>query len=235
MNAFIVIDTETTGLDARSDKLVEIAAVRLKHGRAFEFFYTLINPGSPIPPAASSIHHITDSIVARSPSWDEVRGEFSSFVGESPIVAHNASFDRNFLSEFQRHTWLCNYRLSLHLWPEAPSHANQALRYWLGIELEVDKAHRALDDARVTTALFQYGLQLLEQKKVSLSPLSLQQYIDALIPIATMPNGKHRGPPLSELPDSYLNWALENTFDDEDLRASLRTEHQRRGNPPRLF
>lgn len=94
----IVVDTETTGIDAAKHRIVELSAIKL--GAGFEpesCFTTLINPGKAIPECASDVHHITDEMVADAPSFPEVASCFSDFIAGCNIAGHNIKFDLEFL------------------------------------------------------------------------------------------------------------------------------------------
>jgi len=97
----IVFDTETTGLDPlQGDRLIELGCVellnRIPTGRTFHAY---INPaGRPVHPDAVKVHGITDAMLADKPVFEAVVEEFLAFVGDSPLVAHNAGFDKGFLN-----------------------------------------------------------------------------------------------------------------------------------------
>lgn len=97
LDEFVVIDTETTGLHKGRDKIVEIASVRFKNGKATEIFETLVNPGKAIPADVSAINHITDDMVADCPTIEQVMPAFDRFVGTSTVVGHNLDFDLGFI------------------------------------------------------------------------------------------------------------------------------------------
>lgn len=97
LDEFVVIDTETTGLNKSQDKIVELAAVRFKNGKAAEIFETLVNPGKPIPADVSAINHITDDMVADCPTIEQVMPAFDRFVGTSAVAGHNLDFDLGFI------------------------------------------------------------------------------------------------------------------------------------------
>lgn len=97
LDEFVVIDTETTGLHKGRDKIVEIASVRFKNGKATEIFETLVNPGKAIPADVSAINHITDDMVADCPTIEQVMPAFDRFVGTSTVVCHNLDFDLGFI------------------------------------------------------------------------------------------------------------------------------------------
>ncbi len=95
---FIAFDLETTGLQPKTDAIVEIGAVRFSGTEPVKpFFSTLINPGRPIPPEATAINNITDDMVADKPGIETVLSELAEFCGDLPLVAHNAPFDFKFL------------------------------------------------------------------------------------------------------------------------------------------
>lgn len=95
--AYVVIDTETTGLKARSDKIIELSAILYEGGDPVSAFSTLVNPEIHIPDDASMINHIYDDDVSNAPTLDAVAQDFINFVGNCPIVAYNAPFDLQFL------------------------------------------------------------------------------------------------------------------------------------------
>lgn len=94
---FIAFDLETTGIQPKTDAIVEIGAVRFDGAEPVETFSTLVNPGRPIPPEASAVNGITDEMVSGSPGIDKVLTELAAFCGDLPLVAHNAPFDYKFL------------------------------------------------------------------------------------------------------------------------------------------
>lgn len=94
---FIAFDLETTGIQPKTDAVVEIGAVRFRGASPVETFCTLINPGRPIPPEASAVNGITDEMVADKPGIETVLAGLAGFCGGLPLVAHNAPFDFKFL------------------------------------------------------------------------------------------------------------------------------------------
>jgi len=96
----IVLDTETTGLDAlRGDRLVEVGCVeifnRMPTGQTF---HRHINPQRQVNPEAIAVHGLTDEFLADKPLFAEVVEEFLAFIGDAPLVIHNASFDIGFIN-----------------------------------------------------------------------------------------------------------------------------------------
>ncbi|MBR2539784.1 MAG: hypothetical protein IKE85_02995 [Mogibacterium sp.] len=95
--AFVVFDTETTGLYPWRDKVIEIGAVRFCGGEPVETFHSMIDPGMHIPEMVSQINHITDDMVAGAPTASEVMAAFDDFVGTDDLVGHNIDFDLRFV------------------------------------------------------------------------------------------------------------------------------------------
>lgn len=95
---FIAFDIETTGTYPDVDKIVEIGAVRFENGQIHSTFVTLIDPKDKIPAAASAVNGISDEMVMGKPTIDEVLPSFAEFCGSDMLVAHNASFDAQFIT-----------------------------------------------------------------------------------------------------------------------------------------
>lgn len=98
MAEFIAFDTETTGVNAALDSIIEIGAARFKDGQLISKFESLIKPGCPIPPEAVRIHGITEEMVKDAPALLDVLCDFANFCGDTVLVAHNAAFDVKFIS-----------------------------------------------------------------------------------------------------------------------------------------
>lgn len=95
----VVLDTETTGFKPEEGhRLVEIGCIELvNHVQTGNRFHTYINPERPVPPEAAAVHGLTDEFLADKPLFETVAAEFVAFIGDSPLVIHNASFDMKFL------------------------------------------------------------------------------------------------------------------------------------------
>ncbi|MGP1394034.1 MAG: DNA polymerase III subunit epsilon [Inquilinaceae bacterium] len=101
----IVLDTETTGRDAdKGDRIVEIGCLALvNHMPTTETFQRYINPEAPMDPGAEAVHGLSEAFLADKPTFAEIVGDFLAFIGDSPLVIHNAAFDLAFLNaEFAR-------------------------------------------------------------------------------------------------------------------------------------
>jgi len=165
MPSIVALDIETTGLDARSDSIIEIGAVRFSGARIESEWTTLVNPGKPIPSFISQLTGITNEMVRNAPPVKAVIQELADFVGDSPVLGHNIRFDLSFLQQHKillQNEALDTYELASVLLPSASRYNLGALGQHLGILLPA--THRALDDARVThgifTRLFEEGMSL---------------------------------------------------------------------------
>jgi DNA polymerase-3 subunit epsilon len=96
----IVLDTETTGLNpATGDRIVEIGCVELiNHLPSGETYYQYINPERPMPEEAFAIHGLSDEFLAEQPVMADVADAFLEFIGDAPLVIHNAEFDMRFIN-----------------------------------------------------------------------------------------------------------------------------------------
>ena len=158
----VAIDTETTGLDPRRAWVVEIAAVRLVHGRieAAASFHSRMQPPVSIPAVATSIHGIDDAAVSHAPGFTDVWPTFSAFIGESVLIGHSIGFDLAVLErEVARAatTWARPRTLDTRLLaeiaePNLADYSLDATAAWLGIE--PGDRHTALGDAVTAARIF---------------------------------------------------------------------------------
>jgi DNA polymerase III subunit epsilon len=101
----IIFDTETTGLDFRLDRIIEIGCLELiDHFPTGRSFHVYINAqGRPVHPDALQVHGITDEFLADKPTFAQIAGELQEFFGDATLIAHNATFDISFINaEFER-------------------------------------------------------------------------------------------------------------------------------------
>ena len=224
---FLVLDVETTGLDPESDKVVEYAVTRVRDSEFRGIIIAdYINPGVPIPPEASAVHHITDEDVSDAPSWSVALEAIERASKGAIMVAHNAKFDSQFVDI--DNPWLCTYRLARHLYPDLKMHTNQYLRYLFGLKFGVwerdvkGAAHGAFADSIVTSYLLIKMLGDYLEQGYADDDLALLELVDSPIEVNVMPFGKHKGVPMRDVPRSYMEWALGNMDAlDNDLRWSM--------------
>lgn len=155
MESIVALDIETTGLNLENDAITEIGAVRFSGRRVESEWHTLINPGRRIPPEITQLTGITDAMVRGAPVIHDVLEDLDYFVGDAPILGHNVRFDLSFLRKqglFRHNEPLDTYDMAAILLPTAGRYNLGALAQFLRILLPA--THRALDDARVTHAVY---------------------------------------------------------------------------------
>lgn len=170
----IVLDTETTGLDVKTDRLIEIGAVRVLGGfvSPSDQFSVLVNPDIPIPPQSTRIHGLSDSDVEDADKFKTVMFEFSKWVETAVIIGYSIGYDLAILkSEHERHgmDWQSPRCIDIRhlvqiLTPNLPSESLEIIAEWLGIE--VTNRHRALGDAMTTAHVLQALLPKLAERGI---------------------------------------------------------------------
>ncbi len=124
----VIIDTETTGVSFHHDELTQIAAARMEHGSIVEWFVTFVNPGKPIPEDITHLTNISNDDVVDAPSPDEAINKLCEFVGTSDLVAHNAAFDKHFVTRHEAgeplrsNVWIDSLDLTRIALPHLKSH-----------------------------------------------------------------------------------------------------------------
>lgn len=160
MSRVAVIDFETTGLSpAMGDRATEVAIVMLEDGEVVGRFQSLMNAGVRISSFIETFTGISNAMIQAAPPASEVMAAASHFVGDAPMVAHNASFDRRYwMAELARldlpapQPFACTVLLSRRLYPDVRSHSLGAMAALHQLP-SAGRAHRALADAEVAAAL----------------------------------------------------------------------------------
>lgn len=225
---FVCLDCETTGLNPKEDRVIEIACVVFTLDKKLDEFETLIDPLREIPETSIAIHHITQKMVAGKPRIEEVLPKVLDFVGSHIIVGHGIQFDIEAISHscdragisrnLRNNPFIDTLRMA-RLYGESPINSLEHLRKHFNIEAEI--AHRAMSDVVVNIEVFKQlfkGYSNLKQlNKILAKPILLKE----------MPLGKHKGRPFKDIPVQYLRWAAHQDF-DQDLLFSIRSELKRR-------
>lgn len=217
-----VIDFETTGTPEDKDsEVIELGRidVDLATKQIGNPWSSLCLPRGPIPPIAKAVHHITEADVAGAPQardlWDAF---FDGCSSVDILVAHYAKFEQHYCPSIGCE-WVDTYKVARVVWPDAPTHSNQGLRYWLNLELDAFRAsppHRALPDAYVTAHLF---VRLLAEKTVD-EMVRISKY-PALLRRITF-GTKAKGQTYEEAPLDYLGWIADKSEMDEDTKFSAK-------------
>ncbi len=156
--SFIAFDFETTGLSPATDTIIEVGAVKYCDGEVADTFSCFVDPGRSIPAKITQITGITNRMVKGSRTIDEVMPAFLGFIGDLPLVAHNARFDADFLAinlpsgyKLKNHVY-DNLAACRETFPYIQNHKLPTVISHLGIK--VASSHRALDDAKATAQIF---------------------------------------------------------------------------------
>lgn len=164
MSRSVLFDTETTGLDPLTgDRVIEVAALELERdlptGRSF---HELIDPGRDIPPEATRVHGLTRADLQGKPRFADVADALLAFLGDGPLIAHNAPFDFGFLdAEFtrlrrpalDRARMIDTLALAKARFPGSPNSLDALCRRF-GIDLSERTSHNALLDCRLLADVY---------------------------------------------------------------------------------
>ncbi|MBR6689174.1 MAG: PolC-type DNA polymerase III [Clostridia bacterium] len=180
---YTVFDIETTGFTPGSDAITEIAAVKVKDGVAIDEFSTFVNPERSIPKEVQELTHITPDMVKEAPKIEEALRGFLDFAKDTVIVAHNAKFDTSFINYYADK---CGYEkpefaidtlaIAREMFEGYENHKLGTIAANLNIELE--NAHRAINDARATAKVFIKMCEVLESRGMKLNEYVQTEYIE---------------------------------------------------------
>ena len=171
MEPIAVIDFETTGMSpGHTCRATEIAAVIVEDGRIVARYQNLMNSGAYVPPFIESLTGISNAMLRKAPPAAQVMAEVAEFVGRTPLVAHNASFDQKFwdaeLGLIQRQRvqdFACSMLLARRLLPQAPNHKLGTLNSWAQLP-HTGQAHRAMADAEMAANLMLFMAAQLRER-----------------------------------------------------------------------
>lgn len=170
-DSIAVLDFETTGMSpAQQARATEIGVVIVEDGQIVARYQSLMNSGAWVPPFIEQLTGISNAMLRTAPPAAQVMQEVAAFVGDRPLLAHNASFDQKFwdaelaLIRRQRvQPFACSLLLSRRLLPMAPSHKLGNLNRWAGLP-DTGQAHRALADAEMAANLTCFMAALLRER-----------------------------------------------------------------------
>ena len=171
MERIAVIDFETTGLAPNSNcRATEIAVVMLENGRIVERYQSLMNAGVRVPAFIEQLTGISNAMLRTAPPAERVMEEVNEFVGCTPLLAHNASFDQKFwdfeLGRIKRtrlQNFACSLLLARRLMPAAPNHKLGTLTTFAQLP-HTGQAHRAMADAEMAANLMAHLAEELRGK-----------------------------------------------------------------------
>jgi len=224
MTTIRVIDFETTGIEPPAE-VCEVGMCDVNiDAKTVAPAHTWLCGVKDMPPDVRAVHHIT---MADCAGWDAFDSAAMFKTPVDAVAAHNADFEMRFFTPPA--PMICTYKVSLRVWPDAPSHSNGALRYWLEDQglvsldhVQTQPAHRAGPDAYVTAhillALFATGMTGREMVAITKQP--------RLLP--TCPIGKFKGKPWPEVDAGFLGWMMKQPTMESDLKWNAAREIARR-------
>lgn len=170
-DSLIVLDFETTGLSPNSgDRAIEVGAVRIHEGQITHSFQALMNPGFKISGFIEHYTGITNAMLAKAPPCGEVMSQFATFIGDSNLVAHNASFDQKFLAaemtriqQYHVGGFSCSLLAARRVFPSAPNYTLSTLVNYMNLETN-GVFHRALYDAEMAARVWLSIVNKLKQQ-----------------------------------------------------------------------
>lgn len=168
ITSYVCVDVETTGLNPKEEKIIEIGAVKVVDGQIAERFQSFVKPGRLLEPRIVALTGITDEMLNDAPGQADVMGKFQEFCGDLPLVGHHLAFDYAFLKKamvneklsFEK-SGLDTLRISRKYLPELESRSLEFLCRHFDIE---HTAHRALGDAEATGILYTKLCELFYKK-----------------------------------------------------------------------
>ncbi len=186
---YVCVDLETTGVNVKWNKILEIGAVKVRDGQVVDEFSMLVNPGEAISPFIVNLTGITDEMVKDAEHIETVLPKFLEFAGDDVLLGHNLIFDFSFLKqnainlnhEFEK-SGVDTLRISRKLLSDLESRKLDYLCEYFGIE--DNNHHRALNDAKVTVALYEILFEKYSEDNPELfQERNLQYKVKKMVPI----------------------------------------------------
>ena len=174
-----IVDVETTGGFAQTDRIIEIGIIRVEKGKMVAKYNTLIDPEQYLSPFITSLTGITDKHLEKAPTFITVHEKISELLNNCVFVAHNAHFDYGFVKhEFKRlglpagrqgspfpTESLCTVQLSRHLYPEHRHHNLDSVIE--RCEIKCKNRHRALDDAKAVWDFIKHSQKKFSEEEIA--------------------------------------------------------------------
>lgn len=155
---YVCVDLETTGLNPKTDKIIEIGAVRVENGVRTEVFETFVNPACILPPKITELTGITDEELKSAPDIADVLPDFVAFLREDVLLGHSVLFDYSFIKKTAVNNRIKFERMGIDTLKIArcflPELESRSLDFLCGHYAIPHKAHRALADAEATCLLY---------------------------------------------------------------------------------
>ncbi len=170
---YVVVDIETTGLEATKREIIEVAAIKGRGQTVIDGFESSIMPEKPIPREIENLTGINQEMVEGSPTAAKVLKDFIDFAGNSVLIAHYADFDMGFLKHHSkkelnheiRNGILCTVKLSRALLPGLYNHKLHTIAGHFN--LPISNRHRAMGDAEITFNVWNKLVELMKTKNIN--------------------------------------------------------------------
>lgn len=170
---YVVFDTETTGLDPSMDRIIELSAVKYIDNKPMFKFSMLVNPLMELPYGITQITGIRQIDLYNQPTINQVLPMFYNFIGDFPLIAHNAPFDIKMIAceAYRSGIPLCNNEIidtiplakKIISKDKVPNYKLETLKTYLGLNF---KSHRALDDCFTCAQIYRLYLTTTQKRKV---------------------------------------------------------------------
>lgn len=173
MDTYVVVDLEMTGLNARTDRILEIGAAKVEHGKVCDTFQRMVNPGMRLSEDITKLTGITNEMARDGCSCEEAVTDFLAFAEDFVFAGHNLIYDYGFLKQVAVNQGITlerdgidTLKIARKLLPEAEKKSLDYLCEYLHITRKM--RHRALDDAMATAELLQYLWERFGEKEPDL-------------------------------------------------------------------
>ena len=171
--SFVVVDTETTGLEAAANEIIEIAGLKVEKGEITDVFNALININQPLPREIVRLTGITDEMLLSGENKNSALRKFVAFIGGSPLMAHNTEFDLAFLNTHINkelgftltNQSVCTLMLSRKLLGGLPSHRLGKVAEHFKIPTPL--VHRAPGDVELAYQIWLKMAEILEREGIN--------------------------------------------------------------------
>lgn len=225
VTSYVCVDVETTGLNPKTEKLIEIGAVKVLHGRVADTFQSFLTPGRPLEPRIVALTGITDEMLAGAPVGAQIMPKFKEFCGDLPLLGHNLSFDYSFLKRGMLNEKLTfekmgidTLKIARKYLPELESRSLVFLCQYFQI---THTAHRALGDAQATVQLYEILRELFYERAKA-------EECAVFTPRLLMHNAKREQPITIAQKEQIIRYCARlNLTLEQDLHAMTRAEASR--------
>lgn len=173
---FVIVDIETTGLNPVSDEIIEIGAMKAADGELKDIFNKLVRPEGAVSEEITRLTGISSDMLEGCPPIDEVLREFIGFIGNAPLIAHNAEFDISFIKDKLKRSAggelvngvICTLQTARALLPNLDNHKLHTIAKYFNIE--INGRHRAIGDCEATYHIWQHMTKKLEDRGIKTRP-----------------------------------------------------------------